>query len=402
MKSIGMKVLHIVKTSDGAFWAVRQVAELLKKGVEVHVALPKDSGAAIQAWQKTGATLHYVDCSLPMRAPWIMWRLSKKIQYLIEEINPDLIHSHSVTTTIMLRLALGRRYDIPRVFQVPGPLHLEKRNTRLFEILTAGKYDYWIASSQYTYQLYLCAGIPSAKLFLSYYSTELSHFNHQRTGYLRKKLNIPAHAFVVGNINLIYPPKKYLGHKVGLKCHEDVIEALSIAQKINENIWGVLIGGTFSGSPQYEKELRKLAEEKGKGKILMPGKFSAEDVGLSWPDFDCAVHVPLSENCGGVVEPLLCGVPTIAGQVGGLPEVVLHDRTGITVPIRRPELLANAILDIVNNQQKHHAMAERGRHHAAKLFDPVRCTDEIFAIYHHIFNAQPLPDALNLNNVYAD
>ena len=60
----------------------------------------------------------------------------------------------------------------------------------------------------------------------------------------------------------------------------------------------------------------------------MPGKFNADEVAQSWPDYDCAVHVPLSENCGGVVEPLLAGVPTIAGNVGGLPEVVHHHRTG--------------------------------------------------------------------------
>lgn len=389
-----MKILQVVKTSDGAFWAVRQVAELIKQGVVVHVVLPRSSGGAISVWQQTGAQLHFLDCSLPVRAPWKMLGKAKKIRELVEQISPDLIHSHSVTTTIMLRLALGNRFNIPRLFQVPGPLHLEQKYTRLFEILTAGKLDYWIASSRYTYNLYLDAGIPSKKLFLSYYSTELSHFKHQRTGYLRKKLNIPVHAFVVGNINLIYPPKKLLGHRVGLKCHEDVIEAISIAQRQNDNIWGVMVGGTFSGSPLYEKKLQELAEKKGKGKILMPGKLTAEEVGLCWPDFDCAVHVPLSENCGGVVEPLLCGIPTIAGQVGGLPEVVQHDRTGINVPIRRPDLLAEAILEVANNQQKYHVMAERGRHLASKMFDPVRCTKEILAIYHHFLDAGPRPEEL--------
>lgn len=384
-----MKILQVVKTSDGAFWAVRQVSELIKQGVEVHVVLPKATGAALGAWQKTGALLHYLDCSLPVRSLWSIRRKTKKIRDLVEKITPDLIHSHSVTTTIMLRLALKGRYNIPRLFQVPGPLHLEQKYTRYFEILTAGKLDFWIASSRYTFDLYLAYGIPFERLFLSYYSTELTHFNHQKTGYLTKKLNIPADAFVVGNINLIYQPKKFLGHQVGLKCHEDVIEAISLAQAKNDNIWGVLIGGTFSGSPLYEKKLREMAEKKGNGKILMPGKFSAEEVGLCWPDFDCAVHVPLSENCGGVVEPMLCAVPTIAGQVGGLPEVVQHDITGITVPIQRPDLLADAILEVVNNQQKYQDMAERGRQLASNMFDPVRCTKEIHTIYEHVLNAQP-------------
>ena len=66
----------------------------------------------------------------------------------MREINPDLIHSHFVTTTLMLRLALGRRHKIPRIFQVPGPLHLEHWHTRTLEIASAGKKDFWIGSSQ--------------------------------------------------------------------------------------------------------------------------------------------------------------------------------------------------------------------------------------------------------------
>lgn len=379
-----MRILQVSKTSEGAFWAVRQVAELVRLGVDVHVALPSESGAAMDEWRKTGATLHFLNCSLPVRAPWKMALAVVRVRKLVASIKPDLIHSHSVTTTVMLRLSLGRHHSIPRVFQVPGPLHLEQWPTRQMEILSAGKYDVWVASSAFTKGLYEAAGIPAEKLFLSYYSTDASLFSAQRTGFLRKKLNIPDSAFVVGNINLIYPPKKYLGHSIGLKCHEDVIEAISIAQRANDNIWGVLIGGTFRGSLHYEKKLKELAEKKGYGKILMPGKFNAHEVGQSWADFDCAVHVPLSENCGGVVEPLLSGVPTIAGQVGGLPEVVQHGHTGITVPIRRPDLLAKSILDVLNHRTQHQTMANRGRSHATTMFDPKRCADEVLKIYHQL------------------
>jgi hypothetical protein len=35
-----MRVLHVVKTSDGALWATNESAELVRRGVEVHVAPP--------------------------------------------------------------------------------------------------------------------------------------------------------------------------------------------------------------------------------------------------------------------------------------------------------------------------------------------------------------------------
>jgi glycosyltransferase involved in cell wall biosynthesis len=388
-----MRTLHVIKTSEGAFWAVRQVTELVRHGLEVHVVLPDRSGAAVQAWQGTGAVLHYLDCRLSIRNPARMIRALSDVRKLVSQVKPDLIHSHFVSTTVMLRLALGRHHPVPRVFQVPGPLHLEQWPTRTFEISTAGECDFWIASSQFTRRQYQAVRIPDERLFLSYYSSEIDLFSCRRTGYLRKKLGIPDHAFVVGNINLIYPPKRYLGHKVGLKCHEDVIEAISIARHQRKNIWGVLLGSTFGGgSERYERKLRSLAERCGAGKILMPGKFNAAEVGASWPDFDCAVHVPLSENCGGVVEPLLSGVPTIAGDVGGLPEVVQHGRTGENVPVRRPDLLAKSIVHVLDHYEEQQRMADRGRRLSAVMFDAERCGNEIVSIYRHILYGEPRPE----------
>jgi glycosyltransferase involved in cell wall biosynthesis len=386
-----MRVLQICKTAEGAFWAVRQVAELVRLGVDVHVALPNLSGAAIPAWRTTGATLHSVDCGLPVRNPRNMARASTAVRDLVQEVNPDLIHSHFVSTTVMLRLVMGRNHVIPRIFQVPGPLHLENGLTRRLELSTAGECDFWIASSRYTRGLCETAKIPSDKLFMSYYSSDIDLFSTRRPGYLRRNLNIPDSAFIVGNINLIYPPKRYLGHTVGLKCHEDIIEAISIAQHHTDNIWGVLVGGTFCGSQKYETKLRRLAQMKGRGQILMTGKVNADEVAMCWPDYDCAVHVPLSENCGGVVEPLLCAVPTIAGQVGGLPEVVQHERTGTTVPIRRPDLLAQSILKAVAHPVEHKSRAERGRQLVAAMFHPARCTKEIISIYRHILHGDARP-----------
>ena len=379
-----MRVLQIVKTAEGAQWAARQVTSLVRQGIEVHVALPSSSGAAIPAWQESGAALHFVDCNLPLRNPGRMRKSISAVRRLVSEVQPEVIHSHFVSTTLMLRCALGRNHDIPRVFQVPGPLHLEHGNSKWAEIASAGKNDYWIASSQYTMQLYESAKVPAAKRFLSYYSAPTERFSTHRENYLRGRLNLPRNAVVVGNINLIYAPKWYLAQTVGLKCHEDIIEAISRVQRVRADVWGVLIGGTFGKSRRYEEKLRRLAQDKGAGRILMPGMFDATEVGLSWPDFDCAVHVPLSENCGGVVEPLLAGVPTIAGQVGGLPEVVQPGRTGRLVPICRPDLLARAVLDVLDHYTEFRLMADLGRELVSVMFNAERCTNEVSSIYRHI------------------
>jgi glycosyltransferase involved in cell wall biosynthesis len=385
-----MRVLHVSKTSEGAFWAVRQVSELVRQGIDVHVAVPSRSGAAIADWQATGARLHFVDFRLPANPATLVPRILST-RRLIHDVNPDLIHSHFVSTTVMLRVALGRHHGTPRIFQVPGPLHLEHWHTRTLEMSLAGEDDFWIGSSQFVLHSYEVAGVSRHRCFLSYYSADTDLYSCQRRGYLRRRLEIPSDAFVAGNINLLYPPKTYLGHKVGLKCHEDVIHAITLVRQKRPNVWGVLIGSTFGKNQHYESKLRELAYRLGSGKILMPGKFNAYEVAQSWPDFNCAVHVPFSENCGGVVEPLLSGIPTVASAVGGLPEVVHAGQTGEIVPVHRPDMLAKAIFDVIDHYDYYCSLAMRGKALTSVMFDPKRCTKEILSIYRHILYGEPRP-----------
>ena len=125
-----IRALHLVKTSDGAHWAANQVAVLVREGIEVHVALPSADGRTMQQWRETGAVIHIADLSLPARQPARFPTVRRTLRRLVDEVQPDVIHSHFVTTTLMLRLALGRGHRIPRIFQVAGPLHLEHWHSR--------------------------------------------------------------------------------------------------------------------------------------------------------------------------------------------------------------------------------------------------------------------------------
>jgi glycosyltransferase involved in cell wall biosynthesis len=122
----------------------------------------------------------------------------------------------------------------------------------------------------------------------------------------------------------------------------------------------------------------------------------AEDVREMRPDFDITVHTPISENCGGVVEPLLAGVPTIAGRIGGLPEAVIDGISGKLVAIRRPQELASAVLDVLDKEEHYRRLARVGRELARTMFDIRRTSKEIYEIYRHILDRDhPSPPAFD-------
>jgi glycosyltransferase involved in cell wall biosynthesis len=295
---------------------------------------------------------------------------------------------------MLFRLALGKNHRVPRVFQVPGPLHVEHALFRNWDLGTAGDLDYWIATNRYTAALYSRAGVLSARVLLSYYGFPVEQFSGCHGGTLRRKLDIGDGSVLVGNISYIYAPKYYLGQTVGLKCHEDLIDALDIVTRERPGVIGVLAGSAWGRAATYEQSLRERAASLGQGRILMPGYLTPDEVKEAWPDFACVVHASLSDACAaGVLEPLLVGVPTIASRVGGLPEVVVDGVTGILVQPRKPRELAQAVLTVLDDLATYRAMALTGRELVRTMFDVRRTASEVLAIYRHILDpSQPRPD----------
>lgn len=379
-----MRVLQVVKTTDGASWAAWQAAELTRQGIEVHVALPAGSGLSYDMWVNAGATIHVAALDFPAKTLWRIPDVFRATRQLVDKVQPDIIHSHFVGTTLTLRGALGKNHAIPRVYQVAGPLHLEHSIYRAADISSAGARDFWICSSRCIWRLLEQHGVSSARLFLSYYGWDLSKYERDRSNILRNALGIRSDELVVGNISWLYPPKYYLGQRTGLKCHEDMIEALgSVVRKRSDTV-GVLVGGAWDGATWYEDRLRKQALDVGHGRIKMPGHLPSYVVQQAWPDFDCAIHVPLSENCGGVLEPLHAGVPTIAARVGGLPELVIDEVTGKLIPPRSPKALAAAISQVLDKLGHYRALARRGYQLVENMFSIVRTTQEVIDIYQYV------------------
>src|SRR5687768_12650898 len=106
MASGDIKALHLVKTSVGATWALRQVRELVKLGVKVHVAVPPH-GPLVPHYRSTGATVHEINLDFPIRRPYRFGPMRRAMRRLVDEVKPDLIHCHHVGTALTARLALG-------------------------------------------------------------------------------------------------------------------------------------------------------------------------------------------------------------------------------------------------------------------------------------------------------
>jgi glycosyltransferase involved in cell wall biosynthesis len=388
-----MKVLHIVKTAVGANWAYEQVRVLCSLGIEVVVALPSDTEGLAPKYRQAGATVLRANLDFPAQHLWKVPAVCASLRRLVREVQPDLIHTHHVGTTFALRIALGKQSLIPRIFQVPGPLHLEHNFFAHLDTSLAGTRDYWIATCQWTRHRYLELGIPTEQVFLSYAATDLKLFKGIRTGGLRKELGISSTTPLIGMVAYMYAPMRFLGQKRGLKGHEDFMAALGTVKQARPDIRAVIVGGAWGNASWYELRLREIGARLCNGFLTFLGTRS--DVPAIYPDLDLAVVPSHSENCGGAVEPLLSSVPVVATRVGGLPDLIQDPRTGWLVPPRNPEALAQAILDALGNPGEAQRRAMEGRTLAKNLFDVERVGREVAGIYEKILVPESRSDLFN-------
>lgn len=70
-----------------------------------------------------------------------------------------------------------------------------------------------------------------------------------------------------------------------------------------------------------------------------------------------------------LVEAQACGKPVIAGESGGTAETMLLGKTGIIVDCTSPELIANAVENLLNDKDKRKIMGQNAAQWAREKFD---------------------------------
>jgi glycosyltransferase involved in cell wall biosynthesis len=106
------------------------------------------------------------------------------------------------------------------------------------------------------------------------------------------------------------------------------------------------------------------------------------DVERILPLLDLFVLPSLSEGFGiAIVEAMAAGLPVVASDVGGIPEIVLHGLTGLLVPPGNPEALAQAIVQCMDDPQRRRRFGLQGQARARECFSiqtAVRCHEELY------------------------
>lgn len=134
----------------------------------------------------------------------------------------------------------------------------------------------------------------------------------------------------------------------------------------------VVAGGPPAGMVEDDAEARRfgaMAMSLGVAdRVELRGAVSREHVPALLRSADVVACCPWYEPFGLVaVEAMACGVPVVASAVGGLGENVLDGVTGLLVPPRQPQRIAEALAVILGDDDRRRAMGAAGRRRAERF-----------------------------------
>jgi len=411
-------VVQIAGGEDGCGWMVDLSARLRERGYDVTAVVAGDGGDTALRLRAAGVPL----VALPMtlrstsglsyalgRVPRVGRALrvpvdaaailasSVELARLLRRLDADIAHTHIINAILIGRLA-GVLARVPvRVATVPGPYHLEARPTRLLDLATHRLESCLIGGSEAIDRLYRRHGVAPERLRWIPLGTDAAVFDPRTAdpARARRELGVPPLAPLIGQVAHFYPKPNGLAappHLRGrsLKGHDTMLAAAKLVLEHYPDARFALVGGDWGEAGRtHREEMEQLAAELGVAHAVM---FTGlrHDVPDLLAAFDVSVQCSLSENHGGTVESLLMEAPTVATRVGGMPETVRHEETGLLVPPREPEALAAAILRLLDDRELGRLLGRRGRELMLGRFTLDHMVDEVDALYRELAASRKL------------
>lgn len=182
---------------------------------------------------------------------------------------------------------------------------------------------------------------------------------------LRQALGFPRDAFLVGCVGRLVPIKD-----VG-----SLLEAVSLAAP-RVPLLRLAVIGDGPERAGLEQRARDLGLD---GRVSFTGW--RRDLPFVYGGLDAVALSSRNEGTPvALIEAMAAGRPVVATAVGGVPDVVEHERSGLLVPASDPAALASAIVRLAGSGDERGCMGAAGKALAAR-FRWRRLLDDLEALY---------------------
>lgn len=303
------------------------IGELNLLGVESHVAARKDS-----VFEKWCIDNKIPFLSIPFKNDFDI-SSALKVKAYCKKNGFDIIHMHSSRSHSIAVLAntLGNSTPLVLARRVDFPL---KKN-----FFSKKKYNYSaikkiICVSNKIKDIVIESTGQAEKSITVYDGVDLHRFDGVGVkGKIRKELGIIDEYKLIGNIAAIAPHKDYFTFLETVKI---------LSQKIKAKY---LIAGEGPLREQIEKRIVELNLQQD---VFVLG--FRNDVANVFADLDILLYTSKEEGLGStLLDAMAYGLPIVATEGGGIPEIVKNEFNGLTANVQDPEKLSEQVMRMLNN-----------------------------------------------------
>jgi glycosyltransferase involved in cell wall biosynthesis len=374
-----IRLLHLVASSrGGGATHVRDLAlglDLTRFAVQV--AMPEDGGnVRREDFEAAGIPFHRVDfaAGFSLQTLWPIRRLA---------IQVNILHAHGARAAFWGRLAttaLGAKrpefvYSI-HGFMIPHYPLPRRLLLWLQEKIQSLQVDKYIAVSFAEREALRRAGLAKDdKIAVVWYGIEIERFEKTTVDRdtLRSSFEIGTDEVLLAMICRFFWPRDF--HTLLHAFHQ------AIGQVPNLRLLLV-------GDGPWRSQIETLLDELNlRGRVIMPGL--RQDISNLLHAAD--VFVLTSGGGDGlpisILEAMAAARPVIATASDGIPEEVIHGKTGFIPGLRDVSALAEAIVKLAQNPDLRQRMGKAGRQRVRREFARERMIEAMTNIYDDLLNA---------------
>jgi glycosyltransferase involved in cell wall biosynthesis len=305
-----------------------------------------------------------------------------KLYGLMRRHRPHIVHTHTAKAGLLGRLAA-------RMARVPIVLHTYHGHVlhgyygrvkswllRRMEQALARITDRLVTVSEQVKTELVAYGVARAeKITVIPLGFDLESFlaSSVQRGQFRQEIGLNGAAKLIGIVGRLFPIKN---HRLFLDAAAKVTEREPATRFV------------IVGDGVLRSALEQRAKELGISKrVFFIGW--RRDLPRIYADLD--VLVVSSDNEGtpvSAIEAMAAGCPVVATCVGGLPDLITDQTTGLLVRARDADGLANAVLHLLHNPELARTIGHKGRIAAQERFSMDRLLTDIDQLYRQLLAAR--------------
>lgn len=316
------------------------------------------------------------------RKPGIDWGVIQQLRIMIRQKKVDIVHAQQYTPYCygvmaslynMLRLSRNSPKLIYTSHGIPYPYKRRMKRVVVNSVFSLFTQEIVTISEDTKSNIVKYENFPAHKIKVVYNGIDLSQFSKKVDRVAKKQsLELTPDYKVIGIVARLDPVKN---HTLLLRAFKRVLHELPETYLL------------IVGDGPEKKRLESLAELFGiSGQALFLG--ARNDVPELLHIFDVSVLSSFSEGMSvTLLEAMGAGIPIVATNVGGNPEVVKDQETGYLVPNNNDQEMAAALIKLLQDEEARRKMGKAGQQRAHTIFSVDRMVNTYTNLYLKVVGA---------------